>query len=67
MSSKRMFVSLQIAQNLCCFFHLHRKGSLHSLILLHSLFLLLSCKENCFYIISPCAVQVLLDPQTRLL
>lgn len=67
MSSKRMFVSLQIAQNPCCFFHLHRKDSLHSLILLHSLSLLLSCKGNSFYITSPSAVQVLLDAQNRLL
>lgn len=65
MSSKMMFVSLQIAQIPCCFFHHHHKGSLHSLILLLLLFLLLSCNRNYFYITSPCSVQVLLDPQNK--
>lgn len=65
MSSKMMFVSLQIVQIPCCFFHHHHKGSLHSLILLLSLFLSLSCNRNYFYITSPCSVQVLLDPQNK--
>lgn len=63
-SSTMMFVSLQMAQNPCCFFPLQHKGLLlHSLILLDAYFLLLSCNENKFYIRRLCSVQVIRDPQ----
>lgn len=52
-----MFVSLQMAQKPYCFFPLHHKGSpVHSLILLHSYFLSLSCNENSLYVRSPFSV-----------